>query len=1397
MDKHQIGLFRQSRIGGVALFSLFCAAAGVYAAESDGWKYKDPEKIVIENTGDGEVARTSSIAKGETFDDASEIGGVSKVEIEAGKASFVSAVKGDSSLSAVVFDGEENAMSMKENAILEVNSSIDADGNPAADKDAIGVIFSEEAQKATLDGKGQINVTASKDATGIKGANVGDLSFASVNVESVNGGKATALDISGNAGSIKAESVSALSSASGASTALSISGDAGDITINRIQGDVVLSGNTSSLTSEALSGDVKINNIGRIDVVLENATMKVGDVGESASIGGRGSAIIGNTSSLLVDSTGDENFTMRGQNVDVIGSQLDINANIENGGNVTTGNLNSVDVNNASTFNPDTSAPTTLNFGDVKTSVNVANSTINVNAGTVAGDVTLESLKGNASFESTQSTVLVTGDGIGGYADNLGGNLTIKDAQGDVKADANIGSVDIRFTNDSSLSFSSISDSATVELAGGELKGNGNEGSGTIGGHATIKGFGTIDIAADSLHIATTDASSISIDGAGKVTVDDPGGLSGNVDVTGGDFAFDAAENLSIDGLKKPAGDESSTNNIKIKDVANANVTNGLEGNLSIGHSDGVVEIDRIDGKLTVEDLSGKGRVIITESAKELELKLNGGSLTADGGAVVDSAVVNGNGTVDIIGSVKDFNSDLIVGDVTIGTSTGKAEDGVGGVNVGTIDGKLTVKDAQGTVAIRDFVQSVDVNLNGGELEFGENASALDTVVSGQGNANIADVQNELKVGQDGREGLIGNLTVSGEVGAAYIDKVDGDVSLNKVVNEAFVSNVTGNIAIGDLGEENSTSTPASATIRDSVSATVENAYGDVRFENMGASATVNNSNAEISAKDVAGGLNVGNVADIGVENTNVNVLDGGKVSGNIVSQGDMTLSNGGSAELAGGVEVNGNLNLASEGFDVTHDTQGAVVKADSISGDGAKALVDNYYDKKYGFSAKDDSLIKVSTLVGTHDSNAASSDGKDNKLGHIEGSLGELNLAVENRYVDVTYNNKSNDGTVSNSVNYTVDRNSYLQDTYAKTENEKALAKVFDNLAFQNDAEADALSVSKKNAIASNPSLLSAMLPQSISHAARLNMDLGDMMHMDTLYRTSLTRDMLNLNKYERLHKLLRETTIVSVRNINKFSSYGGDANIDGSDDYVYGGLLNLERVFSKDLFVGVGVGGFEAESDGKGMGNKAESQSFALNAYADWSFYDNFDWYLGFNYSLNINEARRQSFDGVNTANWNSNLVGFFTGLRYSWKPVEDRNFFIKPTLGMNANFLLNPSITEDSASDMLKVDSDDFTSVKILVGVEATYAFENGFYLAGRMFYTHEFGDDSYDLNAMFMNSPSLTNSFRMRGLEMDRDSGIFGFGVGYDITKAWRIYLDYAAEVTGDVYHNVNAGVQFRF
>ncbi len=50
------------------------------------------------------------------------------------------------------------------------------------------------------------------------------------------------------------------------------------------------------------------------------------------------------------------------------------------------------------------------------------------------------------------------------------------------------------------------------------------------------------------------------------------------------------------------------------------------------------------------------------------------------------------------------------------------------------------------------------------------------------------------------------------------------------------------------------------------------------------------------AATDVSNGLNVGDVGNVNVSGTNVNVLDGKTVSGDIVSTTDFTLTNGGSA---------------------------------------------------------------------------------------------------------------------------------------------------------------------------------------------------------------------------------------------------------------------------------------------------------------------------------------------------------------------------------------------------------------------------------------------------------------------------------------------------------------------
>ncbi len=74
------------------------------------------------------------------------------------------------------------------------------------------------------------------------------------------------------------------------------------------------------------------------------------------------------------------------------------------------------------------------------------------------------------------------------------------------------------------------------------------------------------------------------------------------------------------------------------------------------------------------------------------------------------------------------------------------------------------------------------------------------------------------------------------------------------------------------------------------------NSVADLNITSSIGSLEIGAATGDISATDVSNGLNVGDVGNVNVSGTNVNVLDGKTVSGNIVSTTDFTLTNGGSA---------------------------------------------------------------------------------------------------------------------------------------------------------------------------------------------------------------------------------------------------------------------------------------------------------------------------------------------------------------------------------------------------------------------------------------------------------------------------------------------------------------------
>ena len=997
-------------------------------------------------------------------------------------------------------------------------------------------------------------------------------------------------------------------------------------------------------------------------------------------------------------------------------------------------------------------------------------------AAKIAGDATVDTVNGKLTVaEGKNITINVSaGELLLGTVENLNvakvnGTTDIITATGDV------------IINDGGDVF--VRDSAGSLMLGKV----GNVGVAKVNGNASIDQAGDVTIVEGGDVTVNTSADSLSL---GKVDYVEA------IKINGDTVISEASQTVRIsEGQNVTIG---SANMVELGKVANVGIAK-INGNANI---DEAGDITIVEGKGitvstsanslslgTVESVYAEkvgGATSINEASQGVRI-IDGQDVTIGSAGWVRLGNVDNVGIAKVdgatvIGEAKDITI-VEGGDITVNTSADSLALGkVGNVYAAKVNGDIVINETSQNVQIAEG-RNVSIG-TAGYLSLGKVADV--GVAKVDGNATINEAGNVIILeGKDVRVNVSADSLTLGKVDNVYAAKVNGDTIIEEASQNVHI--VDGqNASIGSAGSLNVDKLGGNLTVAQVGETAVDSVAGDVVIGTAtgnvsvsnSSSVTVVNASGDISATNISNGLTVGNVGNVNVSNADVNVLDGGTLGGDIVSSTDLTVTNGGTATIAGSVSAGSNRLTIGSAFNV-NSSAATVISAGTLSGAGLRDTINNHYDSAFGFSATDDSagtLTAATSLKGVH--NVSS----NNITGTIEGDL----ASVENAYTKIKYVN------VGNNVGYEVESNTYLTDAVATNETERAYAEIYDNLEYvEGDDAANATSVAKKrNFVAMvNGGTLGALNPQSVVHGVRMNMDLADIIHLDTLNRTSSSADALAAADHAERPS---GDANITVRNINRFASYGGDGNIDGSNDYISGGLVNVEYAVNREFFAGLGAGGFQSKSTGKGNCGKAETQSFAVNAYADWRFFDNFDWYFGATYAFGMNEAERANIVDRSKAEWDSNLVGVFTGVRYAWKPFLDREFYVKPTIGANANFLMNPSFDEKSGAERMHFDSDRYTSVKSLVGIEATYALANGFYFAGRMFYTHEFCDERYDVNSMFG-----ATAIRTRGWEMDRDAGVFGAGLGYNITDQWRVYADYAAEVSGRVYHNLNAGIQFRF
>ncbi len=126
------------------------------------------------------------------------------------------------------------------------------------------------------------------------------------------------------------------------------------------------------------------------------------------------------------------------------------------------------------------------------------------------------------------------------------------------------------------------------------------------------------------------------------------------------------------------------------------------------------------------------------------------------------------------------------------------------------------------------------------------------------------------------------------------------------------------------------------------------------------------------------------------------------------------------------------------------------------------------------------------------------------------------------------------------------------------------------------------------------------------------------------------------------------------------------------------------------------------------------------------------------------------------------------------------------------------MNDCTTENGACFYnVSTDEYDHLNFKTLLGVEVRYDIDESFTLVGRAFWSHEFGDNTYDVDYRIAAANFMPKT-KYKGEEINRNAAILGIGAQYKFSDDISAFLDYSATVRDDyLSHGLNIGAQFRF
>lgn len=271
-----------------------------------------------------------------------------------------------------------------------------------------------------------------------------------------------------------------------------------------------------------------------------------------------------------------------------------------------------------------------------------------------------------------------------------------------------------------------------------------------------------------------------------------------------------------------------------------------------------------------------------------------------------------------------------------------------------------------------------------------------------------------------------------------------------------------------------------------------------------------------------------------------------------------------------------------------------------------------------------------------------------------------------------------------------------------------------------------------------------------------------------------------------------------VTGRYIGNYGSLDSDTNANGGDWKGHGFMIDVDRMITENLILGIGAGGSWTTVDVDNNGGEADVESFNARLYATW-----FDgpWHVDaqIGYGRNSNESTRNiTLFGPMQAKGEWDADVYTAALAAGYDLELGKGWILEPNAAIDYTRIANDSYTETGADPFnLAVDSNEFDSLRSTIGLALRKDFNlsNGAILRPelRIGWKHEFLDDQVSTGATFFGS-----SFTSYGVKQDRDSATIGLGLNMQFNQALGGYVSYDAELNSQkTIQSVSIGIRYNF